>query len=187
MFMGYNVAPSDIYHIVYCIQYAQSFILLSLIQLMVTHWARNNMAAIFQTTFRNWFLWIKIYEFQWTIFQYWFRHWVGADPSTNPYLNQRWLEYRSIYASPGLNELRAFLWIYVTYIPLLSDCVHCSAVQWVSWRPKSSATKLFLLQFVQSRINGNIKGHLIIETVSTEGTFCDTVQVPSGARGMELT
>ena len=52
---------------------------------VLTHWGRDNMAAIFQTTFSNAFSWMEIYEFwlrfQWslflriqlTIFQYWFR------------------------------------------------------------------------------------------------------------------
>ena len=51
----------------------------------LTHWGRDKMAAIFQTTFSNRFSWMKMYElwlkFQWnlfrgvqlTIFQHWFR------------------------------------------------------------------------------------------------------------------
>ena len=51
----------------------------------LTHWGRDKMAAIFQTTFWNAFSWMKMYEFQlkfhWslflrvqlTIFQHWFR------------------------------------------------------------------------------------------------------------------
>ena len=51
----------------------------------LTHWGRDNMAAIFQTTFSNRFSWKKMYEFwltfhwslflgvQLTIFQHWFR------------------------------------------------------------------------------------------------------------------
>ena len=50
-----------------------------------THWDRNKMAAIFQTTFSNAFSWMKMYKFQlrfhWSlflrvqlaIFQHWFR------------------------------------------------------------------------------------------------------------------
>ena len=50
-----------------------------------THWGRDKMAAIFQTTFSNAFPWMKMYEFrskfhwilfpgvQLTIFQHWFR------------------------------------------------------------------------------------------------------------------
>ena len=71
------------------------------------------MAAIFQTTFSNAFSLKKMLEFrlkfhwnlflrvQSTIFQHWFRKWLG----TVHYLNQCWLEYRRIYASLGLNEL----------------------------------------------------------------------------------
>ena len=47
----------------------------------LTHWHRDKMAAIFQTTFSNGFSWMKMYEFHWslflgvqlTIFQHWFR------------------------------------------------------------------------------------------------------------------
>ena len=51
---------------------------------LLTHWGRDKMAAIFQTTFSDAFSWIKIYElrliFHWvlflrvqlTIFQHWF-------------------------------------------------------------------------------------------------------------------
>ena len=50
-----------------------------------THWDRDKMAAIFQTTFSHGFSWMKMYEFRWTfhwslfpgvqltIFQHWFR------------------------------------------------------------------------------------------------------------------
>ena len=64
-----------------------SCIVITLIPLifLLTHWGRDKMAAIFQTTFSNGFLWIKIHEFrltfhwslflrlQLTIFQHWFR------------------------------------------------------------------------------------------------------------------
>ena len=51
----------------------------------LTHWGRDNMAAIFQTAFSNAFSWMKMYKFWWrfhwslfpgfqlTIFQHWFR------------------------------------------------------------------------------------------------------------------
>ena len=68
----------------------------------LTHWGRDKMGAIFQTTVPNAFSWMKIYEFrlkfhwnlfpgvQLTIFQHWFRWWLGADKATSHYLNQRW-------------------------------------------------------------------------------------------------
>ena len=86
----------------------------------LTHWGRERMAAISHTTFLNAFSWMKIYEFrlkfhwslfprvQLTIFHYWFRQWLGADRVTSHYLNQWWLDYRRIYASLGLNELKHF-------------------------------------------------------------------------------
>ena len=68
----------------------------------LTHWGRDKMAAIFQTTSSNAFSWMKMYEFrlkfhwslflrvQLTIFQYWFRWWLGAEQATSHYLNQWW-------------------------------------------------------------------------------------------------
>ena len=83
----------------------------------LTHWGRDKMAAISQTTLSNAFSWMKKLEFrlkfQWSlfirvqliIFQHWFRWWLGAFQATIHYLNQWWLDYRRIYGSLGLNEL----------------------------------------------------------------------------------
>ena len=83
-----------------------------------THWGRDEMNNISQMTFSNVFSSMKMFEFQlkfhWslfptvqlTIFQHWFRLWLGAVQATSHYLNQWWLVYRRIYASLGLNELR---------------------------------------------------------------------------------
>ena len=66
------------------------------------------MDAISQTIFSNAFSWIEMFEFrlkfQWslflgfqlTIFQRWFRYWLGAEQATSHYLNQWWLDYRCI-------------------------------------------------------------------------------------------
>ena len=74
------------------------------------------MDAIWQKIFSSAFSWMKMFEFrlkfhwslflrvQLTIFQYWFRLWLGAVQATSHYLNQWWLVYRHIYASPDLNE-----------------------------------------------------------------------------------
>ena len=55
------------------------------ISISLTHWGRDKMATVFQTTFSNTFSWMKMYEFRlrfhWrlfprfdlTIFQHWFR------------------------------------------------------------------------------------------------------------------
>ena len=82
------------------------------------------MDVIFQTvaTFSNGFSSMKIYKFrlkfQWslfprdqsTIFQLWFRWWLGAGQVTSHYLNQWWLVYWRIYALLGLNELKSNRW-----------------------------------------------------------------------------
>ena len=46
---------------------------------------------------------------QLTIFQHWFRYWLGTVQATSHYLNQCWLDYRRIYTSLGLNELNIFM------------------------------------------------------------------------------
>ena len=78
----------------------------------------RKMAAVSPTTLLNAFSWMKMLEFwlkfhwslflrvQLTIFQNWFRWWLGAVQATSHYLNQWWLVYWRIYASLGLNELR---------------------------------------------------------------------------------
>ena len=83
----------------------------------LTHWGRERMAAILQTTFSNALSWMIIYEFrlkfhwslfprfQLTIFQHWFRQWLGVDQAASHYLNHWWLDYWPIYVSLGLNEL----------------------------------------------------------------------------------
>ena len=61
--------------------------------------------------FRLRFHWSLFLRFELTIFQHWFRQWLGADQATSHYLIQWWLHHRCIYASPGLNELRrSYLW-----------------------------------------------------------------------------
>ena len=89
----------------------------------LTHWGRDKMAAIIQTTFSNAFSWMKMCEFrlkfhwslflrvQLTIFHHWFRWWLGAYQATSHYLNQWWLDLRRIYASLCLNDLRASYWM----------------------------------------------------------------------------
>ena len=84
---------------------------------VLTHWGRDKMNAISQTTFSSAFSWMKMFEFrlkfhwnmflrvQLTIFQHWLRLWLGAGQATSHYLNQWWSVYRRIYASLGLNEL----------------------------------------------------------------------------------
>ena len=67
---------------------------------ILTHWGRDKMAAVSQTTLSNAFSWTKMLEFrlrfhwslflrvQLTIIQHWFRLWLGAGQATSHYLNQ---------------------------------------------------------------------------------------------------
>ena len=98
--------------------------------LLLTHWGRDKMDAISQTTLSNAFLRMKMLEFwlkfhwslflgvQLTIFNNWFGWWLGAVQTTSHYLNQWWLVYRRIYASLGLNDL--------IYIQLSQRWVACA-------------------------------------------------------------
>ena len=82
-----------------------------------TYWGRDKMTAIFQTTYSNALLWMKMCElrliFHWslllkaqlTIFQHWFRYWLGAGQATSHCLNQWCLIYCRIWAYLGLNAL----------------------------------------------------------------------------------
>ena len=96
----------------------------------LTHWGRNKMDSISQTTFWSAFSWMKMFKFritfhwslflrvQLTIIQHWFRQWLGAVQATGHYLNQWCLDYRRIYASLGLNELNRVYSVSHTYIHL---------------------------------------------------------------------
>ena len=53
---------------------------------------------------RNFIISIKISRVQLTIFQHWFRYWLGTGQATSHSLKQWWLVYWCIYASLGLNE-----------------------------------------------------------------------------------
>ena len=138
--------------------------------IVLTHWGiwgRDKMAAISQTTFSNGFSWMKIYEFQlkfhWslflrvqlTIFQHWFRWWLGADEATSHYLNQWWLVYRRIYASLGLNELTAFSSLKVLklicqmrkgHVPFQYDDVS----SWISFGQESNYVAQVKLHLIKS-------------------------------------
>ena len=92
----------------------------------LTHWGRDKMDVISQTTGSSAFSWKKMFEFrlkfhwslflrvQLTIIQHCFRQWLGAVQATSHYLKQWWLVHWRIYASPGLNELNV-----VTILPVL--------------------------------------------------------------------
>ena len=83
----------------------------------LTHLGRDKMDAISQTITSSAFSCMKIFEFllkfhwsllvrvQLTIFDHWFRLWLGAVQATSNYLNQWWLVSWRIYAPLGLNEL----------------------------------------------------------------------------------
>ena len=72
------------------------------------HFADDILKCIFimkMFEFRLKFHWSLFLRVQLTIFQHWFRKWLGAVQATSHFLNQWWLDYRRIYASLGLNEL----------------------------------------------------------------------------------
>ena len=107
----------------------------------LTHWGRDKRAAISQMTLSNTFSWMKMlefrFEFHWslflrvklTIFQHWFRYWLGADQATSHYLNQLWKVYWCIYASLGLNELNE------TAATTTLEIGTCRWSRWNLWEP----------------------------------------------------
>ena len=109
----------------------------------LTHWGRDKMDTISQTTFSSALSWMKMLEFrlkfhwnmflrvQLTIFQHWFRQWLGAGQATSHYLNQWWLIYQRIYASLGLNELMCTL---VPQTHQMKDMVRLIIVYCDDWR-----------------------------------------------------
>ena len=67
--------------------------------MLLTPWDQDKMAVVFQTTFWNAFLWMKMYgfqlKFQWSLFprvqfQHWFRQWLGTKQARSHYLKQWW-------------------------------------------------------------------------------------------------
>ena len=86
--------------------------------LVLTHWGPDKMAAISQTTFSSAFSWMKMFEFrlkvhwsfflrdQLTVFQHWFRWWLGAVQATSLYLNQWWLAYRRVTGPQWVKQNR---------------------------------------------------------------------------------
>ena len=85
---------------------------------ILTRWDRDIMAAVLQTVSLSVFSWTKIHELRFrvhwnlflmvesTMFQHWFRYWLGASQATGHYLKQWWLVYWRIYGSLELNEVR---------------------------------------------------------------------------------
>ena len=71
------------------------------------------------------FHWSLFLAVQWTILQHWFREWLSTDQATSHYLDQWWLDYRRIYASLRLNELKAYL-VYSLHNIHLSIIVVCA-------------------------------------------------------------
>ena len=109
----------------------------------LTHWGRDEMNNISQMTFSNVFSSMKMFEFRlkfhWslfprvelTIFQHWFRWWLGAVQATSHYLNQWCLVYQRIYVSLSLSELN----IPVSYrpYPMASSNHHNLARNFFLW------------------------------------------------------
>ena len=57
--------------------------------------------------FRLRFQWSLFLRFQLTIFQHWFKQWLGAGQVTSHCLNPWWFVYWCVYTSLGLNELKS--------------------------------------------------------------------------------
>ena len=69
----------------------------------LTHWGRDEVDAISQTTFSNEISLKFVFSVRINNIKHWFRQWLGAYQAASYYLNLWWLDYRRIYASLGLN------------------------------------------------------------------------------------
>ena len=140
--------------------------------IILTHWGRDKMAAISQTMFSNAFSWMKIYQFRlgfhWSLFprvqltisQQMFRLWLGAVQATSHYLNQWWLVYRRIYASFGLNELNAWVYVKALIFRFALSLKSPTDKTWAVW----SKSFVFFLRIASSLISAIYKnvvgGHI---------------------------
>ena len=123
----------------------------------------------------HWSLFLRV---QLTIFQHWFRWWLGADQATSHYLNQCWYLYRRIYASLSLNELKwsltkmdriqwpTFWWpfnplhakLFIGNRKCIYDFYHSSTSTWhrYSWNPSSCKARTYLLYIVNIMVAGGL-------------------------------
>ena len=73
------------------------------------HFADDIFKCIFlNEKFRLRFHWSLFLKFKLTLFQHWFRKWLGAYQETSHYLKQWWLVYWRIYTSLDLSEVIAY-------------------------------------------------------------------------------
>ena len=106
--------------------------------------------------------------FELTIFQLWFRLWLGADQATSHYLNQWWLVYWRIYASLGLNELTNDCTIPIVstgttglYQPFCFNRKVATPYQWQPVRFLSRTPRH--ISSIASRVLPAIRGPLLLE------------------------
>ena len=105
------------------------------------------MATISQTTFWNAFSWMKMFvfcfKFHWslflrvqlTIFQHWFRYWLGADQATSHYLSQWWpssLTYICSTRGRWVNYPESFIVITMTALNHMWY-IHPKFISYISW------------------------------------------------------
>ena len=138
----------------------------------LTHWGRDQIDDISQTTFSSAFSWMKMFQlrlkFHWSLFprvqlaiiQHWFRKWLGAVQATSHYLNQWWSVYWRIYASLGLAQL--FQWRPNCQL-MPSNCIGKSTqfvdgVVLIYMQMAMTNLYLFLLHILTAHINHSISG-----------------------------
>ena len=103
--------------------------------------------------FRLKFHWGLFLRFQLTIFQHWFRYWLGAIQTTSHYLKQWWLVYWHIYASLGLNALIP-MWqlehsVYFSFMNILKLRIKNAGLFYdLQYIPRNMHTVFALLCFV---------------------------------------
>ena len=92
-----------------------------MVSIYLTHWSWDKMDTILQKTFSNAISWMKTYgfhlQFHWillprvqlTIFQHWFREWIGAVQATSHDLNQSWSVYNAnVHYAASMSKMLSY-------------------------------------------------------------------------------
>ena len=136
---------------------------------------------------RSKFHWSLFLRVQLTISQHWFRLWLGADQATSHYLNQWWLDYRRIYASLNLNELKCHFLINIEYYSSIAyihrhiyDGLFFLLCKWISIsivQPIKYAHG-FVVRCAVVVISSYVNIHVINWTIFFRGSKCSCCSIP---------
>ena len=169
------------------------------------------MAAIFQRIFSNAFSWMKIYKFrsrfhwslfprvQSTIFQHWYRKWLGTGQATSHYLNQWWPallmhicvtqpQWVKIIESNTANEYTLFswewynrdCWLFQSITGLMMICEDRELRQHCPIYPRTFQTQYKKCQHASHPMYHSIHHILYLTPGWLDNLCCPNVLLPKG-------